>query len=101
MVTEIHGSAARTAATKRRRSEGVPSRLNIPISDSTLVALRQIARQRRVTMAELGRGIIESYLTEMGRRERLAQLRQTVLKHAGILDKTAEEWRSTEADDWS
>ena len=84
-----------------RSAEAAASRLNIPMSDNTHSALRKIAEERRVTMAELGRGILEGFLAEQARRKRREHLRDVALKHAKVLNRTAEEWRGTELDDWA
>jgi len=78
----------------------VHSRINIPISPDTRSQMEEIASRRGVSLAELGRRALESYLAAARRQQRLQHLCETATKHADIIEGVAEEWRITEVEGW-
>ena len=79
----------------------VNSRINIPISLETRSRLEEIASDKGVSLAQLGRHALESYLAEERHRLRLQRLCDTATKYADIIEGVAEDWRATEVEGWS
>jgi len=82
------------------KTASVHSRVNIPISPETRSQMEEIASRKGVSLAELGRRALESYLTEARRQLRLQRLCETAAKHADIIEGVAEEWQVTEVEGW-
>ncbi|MDP8240718.1 MAG: CopG family transcriptional regulator [Candidatus Hatepunaea meridiana] len=78
----------------------VHCRVNIPVSPETRSQMDEIASHRGVSLAELGRQALESYLVEARRQQRLQHLCETATKHADIIEGVAEEWQITEVEGW-
>ena len=83
------------------KTTAVSGRVNIPISPETRLDMEEIASRKGVSLAELGRQALESYLAQEHRRMRLQRLRGTALKYANIIEDVAEDWRATEVEGWS
>ena len=79
----------------------VTGRVNIPISPETRSEMEEVASRKGVSLAELGRQALESYLAQEHRRMRLQRLRNTAIKYADIIEDAAEDWRVTEVEGWS
>jgi len=78
----------------------VNRRINIPISPDTRSQMEEVASSKGVSMAELGRQALETYLAEERHSQRLQRLCETAVKYADIIEGVAEEWRVTEVEDW-
>ena len=78
----------------------VHSRVNIPVSPETRSQMEEIASRKGVSLAELGRQALESYLVEALRQQRLQRLCETAIKHADIIEGVAEKWQVTEVEGW-
>ncbi len=83
------------------KSAAVNRRLNIPISPETRNQLEELASRQGVSLAELGRQALESFLIDQLRRARLERLCATATRYADIIEGVAEDWRATEVEDWS
>ena len=79
----------------------VHNRVNIPISPETRSQMEELASRKGVSLAELGRQALESYLVEARRQQRLQRLCETAVKYADIIEGVAEEWQVTEVEGWS
>ncbi len=82
------------------KSVTVNSRINIPISPETRSRLEEIAADQGVSLAQLGRQALESFLATERRRLRLQRLCDTATRHADIIGGVAEDWRATEVEGW-
>jgi len=78
----------------------VNSRINIPISPETRTRLEEIAADKGVSLAQLGRQALESFLAAERRRLRLQRLCETATRYADIIEGVAEDWRATEVEGW-
>ena len=76
------------------------SRVNIPVSTETRSQMEEIASRKGISLAELGRQALESYLVEARRQQRRQRLCETATKHADIIEGVAEEWQATEVEGW-
>lgn len=78
----------------------VTGRVNIPVSPETRSEMEKIASNKGVSLAELGRQAIETFLTQEHRQQRLRQLRDNAIKYADIIDGVADDWQATEVEGW-
>jgi len=78
------------------KTSTVSSRINIPVSPETRSRMEEVASGKGISLAELGRQALESYLAEERRRRRLERLCETATRYADIIEGVAEEWRVTE-----
>ena len=83
-----------------RKTKHLSNRLNIPLPDDIRRELEREAMRDNISLAELGRRVIEKYLVDQRRQQRLSQLRNTVQDNAELLKEVSREWEHIETENW-
>ena len=82
------------------KAAAVIGRVNIPITLETRSEMEKIASGRGISLAELGRQALETFLANERRRLRLQKLRENAVKYADIINSVGDDWSVTETEGW-